>query len=233
MSYDIFHLSYREAFADETFKILKEKFPWSKRVKGVKGIFNAHKKCAEQAYTKMFYVIDADADLEQGFDFAYKPSQWDTDKIHVWRCRNPVNDLIYGYGGIKLFPTRPLREAKNWRIDFTTSVGGSNKFRPMPLVSNTTRINTDPFTAWKSAFRECVKLSSKIIEEQKDNETDERLNTWCTKGKDRPYGEYTVHGAIAGRDYGLKYRENPAKLDLINDFNWLQKEFDGHESNIR
>ena len=132
-----------------------------------------------------------------------------------------------------MFPTRPLREAKDWRIDFTTSVGGSNKFRPMPLVSNTTRINTDPFTAWKSAFRECVKLSSKIIEGQKDNETDERLNTWCTKGKDRPYGEYAVHGAIAGRDYGLKYRENPAKLDLINDFNWLQKEFDGHESNIR
>ena len=233
MSYDIFHLSYKEAFADETFNKLKEQFPWSKRVKGVKGIFNAHKKCAEQAYTEMFYVIDADADLEHGFDFTYKPSQWDTDKIHVWRCRNPVNDLIYGYGGVKLFPTRPLRDAKDWHIDFTTSVGGASKFKPMPLVSNTTRINTDPFTAWKSAFRECVKLSSKIIEGQKDNETDERLNTWCTKGKDRPYGEYAVHGAIAGRDYGLKYRENPAKLDLINDFNWLQKEFDGHESNIR
>ena len=111
-------------------------------------------------YTEMFYVVDADADLEPNFDFSYKPNKWDTDKIHVWRCRNPVNDLIYGYGGVKLFPTRPLRDAKDWHIDFTTSVGGASKFKPMPVVSNTTRINTDPFTAWKSV-RECVKLSSK------------------------------------------------------------------------
>ena len=43
------------------------------------------------------------------------------------------------------------------------------------------------------------------------------------KGR-RSFGKYAVHGAIAGRDYGLKYRDNPVKLDLINDFNWLQKE---------
>ena len=113
------------------------------------------------------------------------------------------------------------------------SVGGAEKFKPMPLVSNTTRINTDPFTAWKSAFRECVKLSSKIIEKQKDHETDERLNIWCTKGEDRPYGKYAVQGAIAGRDYGLKYRENPAKLDFINDFNWLKEQFDEYCDLIR
>lgn len=233
MSYDIFHLSYKESFADETFDILKKKFPWARRVKGVKGIFNGHKRCAEQAYTEMFYVVDADADLVENFDFSYKPNIWDIDKIHVWRCRNPVNDLVYGYGGVKLFPTRPLRDATNWHIDFTTSVGGKDKFKPMPLISNTTRINTDPFTAWKSAFRECVKLSSKIIEGQKNNETDDRLNTWCTKGKERPFGEYAVLGAIAGRDYGLKYKKDPAKLDLINDFNWLKKEFDGQQINTR
>ena len=70
MSYDIFHLSYKESFSDETYKTLKEKFPWSKRVKGVKGIFNAHQKCSQQAYTEMFYVVDADADLEPNFDFS-------------------------------------------------------------------------------------------------------------------------------------------------------------------
>ena len=62
MSYDIFHLSYKEAFADETFNKLKEQFPWSKRVKGVKGIFNAHKKCAEQAYTCLLYTSPSPRD---------------------------------------------------------------------------------------------------------------------------------------------------------------------------
>ena len=230
MSYDIFHLSYKESFADETFDTLKKRFPWARRVQGVKGIFNGHKKCAEQAYTEMFFVVDADADLNENFDFSYKPDIYDLDKIHVWRCQNPVNDLIYGYGGVKLFPTRPLRDAKDWHIDFTTSVGGKDKFKPMPYISNTTRINTDPFTTWKSAFRECVKLSSKIIEGQKDHETDERLNTWCTKGKDRPFGEYAVHGALAGRDYGLKNKQDSAKLDLINDFNWLKNQFEEYSN---
>jgi len=230
MSYDIFHLSYRESFADETFDRLKKRFPWARRVQGVKGIFNGHKKCAEQAYTEMFYVVDADADLNENFDFSYKPDIYDLDKIHVWRCQNPVNDLIYGYGGVKLFPTRPLRDARDWHIDFTTSVGGKDKFKPMPYISNTTRINTDPFTTWKSAFRECVKLSSKIIEGQKDHETDDRLNTWCTKGKDRPFGEYAVHGALAGRDYGLKNKQDSAKLDLINDFDWLKNQFEEYSN---
>ena len=45
--------------------------------------------------------------------------------------------------------------------------------------------------------------------------------------------KYAVQGAIAGRDYGLKYRENPAKLDFINDFNWLKEQFDEYCDLIR
>ena len=226
MSYDIFHLSYKETYADDTYSSLKEKFPWARRVKGVKGIFNAHQQCSRQAYTEMFYVVDADADLNSNFDFSYKPDIYDLDKIHVWRCQNPVNNLVYGYGGVKLFPTAPLKNATDWHIDFTTSVGGSKKFRPMPAVSNTTRFNTDPFNTWKSAFRECTKLSSKIIEAQKDDETDARLNIWCTEGESNPYGKYAIHGAKEGRDFGLKYRNDSAKLNLINDFEWLKTQFE-------
>ena len=233
MSYDIFHLSYKELYADETFKNLKKKFPWARRVQGVKGIFNAHKKCAEQAYTQMFYVIDADADLDDNFDLTYKPNQWDLDKIHVWRCRNPINDLIYGYGGVKLFPTYTLRDAKDWKIDFTSSVGGAKKFKPMPPVSNTTRFNTDPFNTWKSAFRECTKLASKIIEEQKDDETNARLDVWCTKGSNEHFGNYAIAGAKAGRQWGLNNKENLEQLNLINDFDWLEKKFDEDTRDIR
>jgi hypothetical protein len=202
MSYDIFHLSYKEQFADETFATLKSRFPWAQRVSGIKGIFNAHKKCAEQAYTEMFYVVDADADLDPSFVFDYKPTKWDLDKIHTWRCKNPINNLVYGYGGVKLFPTRPL-----------------------PPVSNTTRFNTDPFNTFKSAFRECTKLSSKIIEKQKDNESEQRLNIWCSVGKEKEFGEYAIAGAIAGREYGETNKDNMEALNKINDFDWLDEQF--------
>ena len=60
----------------------------------------------------------------------------------------PINDLVYGYGGVKLFPTQALRDAKDWRIDFTTSVankeGQKGAFKALPKISNTTAFNTDP-----------------------------------------------------------------------------------------
>ena len=46
----------------------------------------------------MFYVVDADADLEQVIN-----QQNGTLTRYTYGDVNPVNDLIYGYGGVKLF----------------------------------------------------------------------------------------------------------------------------------
>ena len=176
--FDVFFISYHEQYADENFEVLKEKAPLAKRVDGVKGIFNAHKRAAELSKTKMFYVIDADAILLDEFNFDYQPTELDeayesilaTDCVHTWRAINPINDLVYGYGGAKLFPAKGLREAKGWNLDFTTSV--VKHFKPMLQISNITAFNTDPYSTWKSAFRECSKLASSIITLQLS------INTW-------------------------------------------------------
>lgn len=234
---DIFHLSYYEPFANETFKKLQERFPWAKRVQNIKGIFNGHKECARQALTTMFYVVDADAILKDDFDFSYRPSPkleyWDgvkqTECVHVWRCENPINGLVYGYGGVKLFPRGPLRAAIDWHIDFTTSVSG--KFKAMPETSNSTYINADAFTAYKSGFRECAKLASKTIKDPEgyyDSANDpkvlEHLEIWCTKGEG-PFGAWAVLGAKDGRKHGEKSQGDTEALDKINDFKWLEEKF--------
>ena len=221
--YDVVFLSYNEPFADQNYAKLLERVPNAKRVHGVKGIFNAHKQAAELADTRMFYVVDADAILLEDFKFEYFPTVWDEDIVHTWKSKNPINDLIYGYGGLKLFPTKLLRDAQDWRIDFTTSV--SEKFKPMPIAANYTAFNTDPFNTWKSAFRECTKLSSSIIHRSKQDENDERLEAWCTKGADRQFGEYAIAGANAGREWGAKYSEDDEMLGKINDFAWLEEKF--------
>ncbi|RZD42983.1 MAG: hypothetical protein CXT73_01785 [Methanobacteriota archaeon] len=222
---DVFYLSYNEPFADEHYEKLLDVAPHAKRVHGIKGIFNGHKECARQAMTENFYVIDADAILEPDFEFDFEPEWHQQDHIFVWRARNPVNGLIYGVGGVKLFPTKIIREANNWLIDFTTSVAG--KFKPMSQISNTNGFNYSPFGAYKSAFRECTKLASKVIHNQKDEETNTRLHIWCTVGKDKLYGKYAIQGAIAGKAWGEKYKNNPKMLDKINDFEWLQQNFAG------
>jgi hypothetical protein len=105
----------------------------------------------------------------------------------------------------------------------TTSI--SNKFKGIERMSNTTAFNTDDFSAWRSGFRECVKLSSRIIDRQKDEETEFRLNAWCERGADKPFGKAAIAGAIAGRAYGTANKDNVDELKKINDFSWLHEQF--------
>jgi hypothetical protein len=222
--YDIVFISYQEPNADENFAALKERFPTVKRVHGVKGIHQAHIAGAKLCFTKMFWIVDGDAQILDNFDFSYKVDRWDLDVVHVWRCKNPINDLIYGYGGIKLFPRQATIDMDLSKPDMTTSI--SNKFKAVQELANITAFNTGEFETWKSAFRECCKLSSKVIDRQKDKETEDRLDIWCTVGADRMYGKYAIAGAKLGREYGEKYKDSPQDLRRINDFDWLKEKFD-------
>lgn len=224
IKYDTVFLSYNEPFADANYETLLKRIPNAKRVHGVKGIFNAHKKAAEISETRMFYVVDADAILLDEFEFEYFPNYWEEDIVHTWRSKNPVNGLIYGYGGLKLFPTMLLRNATDWKVDFTTSV--SEKFKPIQVVANYTAFNTDPFNTWKSAFRECTKLAANIIQRGDSTTNLERLKTWCEVGADQPYGEYAIAGANMGKAYGTKYSADEAEISKINDFDWLKAKFE-------
>lgn len=224
--YDIVFISYQEPTADEYYKYLTDRFPRAKRIHGVKGIHQAHIAAAKLCKTDMFWIVDGDALVDPNFKFDYQVPRWDKETVHVWRSVNPINDLVYGYGGIKLFPTQLTINMDTSRPDMTTSV--SSKFKAVQEISNVTGFNTDPFNTWKSAFRECVKLSSKVIDRQKNNETEERLRIWQTVGKSRPFGEYAILGATAGAVYGEQNKNNIDALKKINDFEWLKEQFDGN-----
>ena len=226
--FDIVFISYNETSADTNWTQLKNKFNWAQRVHGVKGIHQAHIQAAKISKTPMIWIVDADALITETFNFSFVPTRNNRDAVYVWRSINPINDLEYGYGGIKLFPRNKTLDMDVTKPDMTTSI--SDKFFPMKEISNVTAFNTDPFSTWKSAFRECAKLSSKVIDRQKNNETEERLDIWCTVGKDRPFGEYAIQGAVQGRQYGEKYAQSAIDMYKINDFDWLKKEFDNANS---
>ena len=221
--YDIVFISYQEPDADENFKKLKKRFPLAKRVHGIKGIHQAHIAAAKKCFSKMFWIVDGDAHIVDEFNFDHEVPWHQLDHVHVWRAKNAVNGLVYGYGGVKLFPRQMTVDMDISKPDMTTSI--SRKFKAIQELSNITAFNTDPFNTWKSAFRECCKLSSKIIDKQKDLETDKRLHTWCTRGKTKPFGKYAIRGAVEGKAYGEKHKDSPDDLRKINDFDWLQEQF--------
>ena len=224
--YDIVFISNGEPNADENYAMLCDKFPRAKRVMDIKGIHAAHKRAAELVETEMFWVVDGDAEIIDGFEFDHYVPAYDIDgkdTVHVWRSFNPVNGLVYGYGGVKLLPTVLTRNMDESTTDMTTSI--SDKFKGVDEMSNTTAFNTDAFSAWRSGFRECCKLSSRVIDRQKDDETEFRLDAWCSRGDDKPFGKAAINGAINGRKYGEENKDNPEALSKINDFDWLQEQF--------
>ena len=221
--YDIVMITYNEPYADKNFDALKKRFPRAQRINGVKGIHQAHIAAAKLAITDMVWIVDGDAVIVDDFNFDYTVSKWEKDFVHVWRSINPINDLEYGYGGVKLFPRQLTIDMDTTRPDMTTSI--STKFRKVDITSNITAFNADPFTTWRSAFRECAKLSSKVIDRQKDGETDERLKIWTTTGNGE-FSEYAVRGANAGMEFGLSRRDD---IRLINDFDWLKEQFDNEQ----
>lgn len=222
--YDIVFVSYYEPTAESNWQKLIARFPMAKKVDGVKGIHQAHIEAARRAFTKMVWIVDGDAEIVDDFNFDYQVDKWNLETVHVYRSTNPINNLIYGYGGVKLFPRHLTLAMDVTREDMTTSI--SKNFKAMPQISNITTFNSTPFNTWKSAFRECCKLSSKVIDRQQDDETNQRLDVWCTVGHDQPFGEYAIQGACAGKQYGELNKSNKENLFLINNFEWLKEQFD-------
>jgi hypothetical protein len=214
---DVIFISYNEPNAEKNWRRVLAKAPWAKRVNGVKGIFEAHKAAAKIAVTDMFYVVDGDAWLVDDWEFDFQPELFDRDCAYVWSSKNPINDLIYQNGGVKLFPKNAIMKKKQWKtLDMFTGV--LSKIKAEDRISCVTQFNVDEFSAWRSAFRECVKL---YVTNQMA-----KLHSWTTKGKNKKFGKYAQDGAKYAEVFA---KENADKKDIllkINDFDWLKSLFE-------
>jgi hypothetical protein len=220
--FKIAFISYDERYADVNFKLLKHKAPLAIRIEEITGIINAHKEISKQVDSEMVWVVDADARLVDTFEFDYQPPESRRNNtIYIWQAKNPINGLIYGHGAVKLIPRSILETLHSDNIDMTTS--SLANFIQVDEVSNIHQFNTDPLCTWRTAFRECAKLArgSNYFGNNND-ENEERLNTWCTKGEEERFGKYCINGAIAGKEFGSNQDND---MLLINDYEWLKSEF--------
>ena len=217
--YDIVFISYDEVSADRNYAMLKARFPMAKRVHGVKGIHQAHINAAKKCFTKMFWVVDADAKILPDFNFDYIVPEHQLDHVHVWRSQNPITGTEYGYGGVKLLPTKLTLDVDIDTTDMTTNI--STNFIPMPFISNITAFNTTAFNTWRSAFRECVKLTI-----NSDFKSKQRLNAWLHPVPNADFRHDAKQGAEQGQTYALANKDNLAAIRKINDFDWLKEQYE-------
>lgn len=206
--YDVFFLSHGEPNAPQNLAVLQKYVPYAKCVADIDGIHEAHRQCAIQSNTPMFYVVDADAEVLPDFFWSFMPLGDERKYTHIWRARNAVNKLVYGHGGIKLFPRMAVRDAhKVMPLDFSMTVAS---VKLMPQIGSINRFDSTPYQSWKGAFRECAKLAK-----QNTKEARYRLKTWCTIG--------TNAECLRGAQEGRLWSRNNQDIRLINDPNFLEQ----------
>jgi hypothetical protein len=218
---DLIFLSYDEPYAEEHWKHLRKLYPYAQRVHGVKGILNAHKRCDSIAKTNAYYVVDGDEYILENFDFNSTPSEFPRGFYYMWMTRNAVNGLEYPNGGVKLFPKGIFNRIDEYGVDLFVTL----PHKLVREVASLNRFNASPFSSWRAGFRECVQIASRHSEKMNIKIGIYLLNVWCNIGSDRPFGEWCIRGARAGRRYGMENIGNAEAVELMNNYDWLRERF--------
>lgn len=239
--FDAVMLSYDEPLAAHLHARLQRALGWPvKRLHGVHGMRRAYRLTAELVDTEQFLLADGDFAVDTDFDAAaVRPLDADV-AMRVWPARNPLNGLVYGYGGLKLLRRSALREMGE-AVDVLAALPGRVEF--VKAVAGTTRIDQSPFHAWKAGFRECAMLARGSEYGMDAARTRERIAAWTSGLPARPasynpredpldvpcareFAEYGVLGARDGvafaRDTGRTGRD---AFEQLNNPTWLRDRF--------
>jgi hypothetical protein len=211
-NFDIIFVSYDEDNAEENWADLKKKCPWAKRVHGVYGSDAAHKSAASKSDTDRFTTVDADTIVKPEFFNATidKKTAEDMTKTVSWSSMNYVNGLIYGNGSLKCWTKPYVMEMKTHeesdqpknRVEFCFEAGYTQKND----VFSITYPNGSPRQAWRSGFREGVKMTLdqgikipiRKLKEEIFWKNMIRLLVWCSVGADVEHGLWSIYGARMG-----------------------------------
>ena len=87
------------------------------------------------------------------------------------------------------------------------------------IMSTTMMFNEDPWLAWRTAFREVVKLNH-FNNVKPSAITQERINTWCTVAEGTN-SEWVLQGANDGQ----QFFDSGQDVKLSYDFEWLREKF--------
>jgi hypothetical protein len=241
---DIIFISYDEPNADKNYADLLNKAPWAKRVHGVHGSDTAHKASAQLSDTDRFVSVDADNIVdEKFFHTIIDLDSYNTNTVFSWAGKNIVNGLIYGNGGLKCWPKNIVLNMKTHENSDSDDVKTkiefcwNSEYVQQEEVYSTSYINASALQAFRSGFREGVKMSlDQGTKVKKENiktslykKNYQRLCIWQSVGSDVKNGNWAIYGARLGC-----YMVNCTDWDYINvrDFSWINNYFSNNLQNI-
>jgi hypothetical protein len=177
----------------------------------VAGRVAAYHAAAELSTTPWFFAVFAKLEVDENFDWVWQPDRMQEPKHYIFHARNPVNGLIYGHQAMIAYNRQLVLENTGTGLDFTLD----SAHEVVPIISGTARYDASPWMAWRTAFRECIKLRHSLP----GVENEYRLNQWLTK--DNTEEQWSKKGAEDAVEYYESVGGNFIELRKSYDWAWL------------
>jgi len=214
---DIIFISYDEPSAEKRFNELKQRFPRAKWAKDIIGQTLAYMKAASMSDTDYFFAVFPKLEIVDSFQFDFQPDRLKNPCHYIFNCKNPVNGLEYGHGAVLLYNKDLVIKTTNPGLDFTLSA----PHEVVPVLSAINHFNQTPWLAWRTAFREVLKL----LEAKPTVEGAYRLKKWLAMGVGEN-ADWVYKGANDAKEFYDKNNDNHDELMLSYDFEWLKKYYE-------
>lgn len=219
---DIVYLSNGEPDAEYWYEHLQTVVPNQTihRIKDINGRAEAYKAAARVSTTPWFFAVFAKLEVNPEFDWTWQPDYLQQPKSYVFTAKNPVNGLIYGHQAMICYNKKLVLETDTYELDFTLS----KPHEVVDILSGTAHFNIDPWTTWRTSFREVVKLKEYAINKSNDSEALNRLQTWLTLAEGSN-SEWCLRGAADAIEYYTRVNGEMKELMYSVEWNWLKEYF--------
>jgi hypothetical protein len=183
-------------------------------VEGVNGRVAAYHAAARASTTPWFFAVFAKLEVNQMFDWTWQPDRMQQPKHYIFHAGNPVNGLVYGHQAMIAYNRQLVLENTGVGLDFTLD----QAHEVVPVVSGTAMYAETPWMAWRTAFREALKLRASLP----DVENEYRLKVWLKEDSGTiANGHWSSKGAQDAVEYYDAVGGDFAELRKSYDWAWL------------
>ena len=219
---DIVFISNGEPVANETFAHLQNvtgnlfREQRIHHVKGINGRVAAYHAAAEASSTPWFFAVFAKLFVDEKFNWDWQPDRMQQPKHYIFHALNPVNGLEYGHQAMIAYNRQLVLNNTGHGLDFTLD----DEHEVVPVLSGTAVYNMSPWVAWRTAFREALKLKTSLP----DVENEFRLTQWLSTNPGSQHivnEEWSRWGAEDAVEYYNEVNGDFAALKKSYEWAWL------------
>ena len=212
---DIVFISNGEPNAKQNFKRLTM-IPRDNRlveVSNINGRAAAYHAAARASTTPWFFAVFAKLEVDIDFDFTWQPDRMQEAKHYIFHAKNPCNGLVYGHQAMIAYNRQLVLNNPGVGLDFTLD----SPHEVVPILSGQAQYNTSAWSAWRTAFREVLKLKASLP----DLENEYRLNIWLSNTVEMKNANWSQWGAEDAVEYYDEVDGDFAALKKSYEWDWL------------